>query len=148
MVGPRDVQNDLLPQLEAEALKLGLVLNRGKCAVLVLAEGMDLPEEFLPSVSRVSGAACLAFLGSPVCGVASCHDWADQHVGKPLSLALDWLLSLGEPRAASVISGSASPPARRIGSCCPHGHQSGGAGRVNNTTNPPGLGRNFMDRCF
>ena len=95
--------HDLLPHLEAETAKLGLQLNRGKCAVLVPVEGLDLPSSFLPGIPRVSGAACLAVLGSPVGGTAKCNEWADEHVGKPLALALDRLVSLGEPRSASLI---------------------------------------------
>ena len=103
LVGPGDVLHDLLPQLEAEAAKLGLALNRSKCNVLVPADGLSLPEDLLPGIPRVSGSDCLAVLGSPVGGTPSCSDWVDQHVGKPLSLALDRLLSLGEPRSASLI---------------------------------------------
>ena len=67
------------------------------------AEGLDLPPTFLPGIPRVSGSACLAVLGSPVGGTAKCNEWADEHVGKPLALALDRLVSLGEPRSASLI---------------------------------------------
>ena len=103
LVGPRDILHDLLPQLETEAAKLGLQLNRGECSVLVPAEGLDLSPGFLPDIPRVSESACLAVLGSPVGGTATCQEWADEHVGKPLALALDRLVSLGEPRAASLI---------------------------------------------
>jgi hypothetical protein len=103
LVGPRDTLHDLLPQLESEAAKLGLHLNRGKCSVLVPATGLSLPDNFLPGIPRVSGSSCLAVLGSPVGGTDSCKEWADSHVRKPLALALDRLLSLGEPRSASLI---------------------------------------------
>jgi hypothetical protein len=103
LVGPRDTLHDVLPQLEAEAAKLGLQLNRNKCSVLVPADGLSLPDDFLPGVPRVSGSSCLAVLGSPVGGTDCCRDWADSHVGKPLALALDRLMSLGEPRAASLV---------------------------------------------
>ena len=82
---------------------MGLQLNRGKCSVLVPAEGLDLPPSFLPEIPRVSGSACLAVLGSPVGGTASCPEWANEHVGTPLALALDRLVSLGEPRSASLV---------------------------------------------
>ena len=78
-MGPRDVLHNLLPQLEHEAAKLGLQLNRGKCSVLVPADGLDLLPTFLPEIPRVSGSACLAFLGSPVSGTAECQNWADEH---------------------------------------------------------------------
>ena len=42
-------------------------------------------------------------LGSPVGGTVKCSAWADEHVCKPLALALERLLSLGEPRSASLI---------------------------------------------
>jgi hypothetical protein len=69
----------------------------------VPADGLSLPDNFLPGVPRVSGSSCLAVLGSPVGSTDCCRDWADSHVGKPLALALDRLLALGEPRAASII---------------------------------------------
>ena len=103
LVGPRHLLHDLLPQLEAEAHKLGLQLNRGKCAVLVPAAGLDLPPAFLPGVPRVLGSDCLAVLGSPVGGEVKCSEWANENVGRPLGLALDRVVSLGEPRAASLI---------------------------------------------
>ena len=40
---------------------------------------------------------------APSGGAAHCTEWAEQHVGKPLALALERLVSLGEPRAASLI---------------------------------------------
>ena len=67
------------------------------------ANGLSLPDDFLPGIPRVSGSSCLAVLGYPVGGTDSCRDWAESHVGKPLALALDRLLSLGEPRSASLI---------------------------------------------
>jgi hypothetical protein len=66
LVGPRALIHDLLPQLEAEAVKLGLVLNRSKCAVLVPSSSLGLPDDFLSGVPRVFASACLPVLGSPV----------------------------------------------------------------------------------
>ena len=103
MVGPRALIHDLQPKLEAEAVKLGLVLNRSKCAVLVPSSSLGLPDDFLPGVPRVFASACPPVLGSPVGDTSACSAWAEDHVGKPLALALERLLALGEPRSASLI---------------------------------------------
>ena len=103
LVGPRALLHDLLPGLEAEAAKLGLQLNRGKCAVLVPASDLGVPEHFFPGVPRVTSAACLPVLGSPVGEPSACLQWVQDRVSKPLELALQRLLSLGEPRSASLV---------------------------------------------
>ena len=103
LVGLRSLLHELLPQLETEAGKLGLQLNRGKCAVLVPPTGLGLPVDFFPGVPRVEAFSCLPVLGSPVGEASACFAWAEQSVMKPFELATGRLLSLGEPRSASLI---------------------------------------------
>jgi hypothetical protein len=95
--------HDLLPHLEVEASKLGLSLNRAKCAVLTPPGALELPSSMLPGIPRVAGDLCLPVLGSPVGGGVACAAWAADHVTAPLDLALQRLLTLGEPRAASLV---------------------------------------------
>ena len=75
LAGPRALLNDMLPVLEAEAAKLGLVLNRSKCAVLAPVFAADLPETMFPGIPRVSGSECLPVLGSPVGASKPCKAW-------------------------------------------------------------------------
>ena len=71
---------DVLPRLEAEAAKLGLQLNKTKCAVLVPGSDLGLPDEFLPGVPRVSASACLPVPGSPVGKASACFAWAETNL--------------------------------------------------------------------
>jgi hypothetical protein len=103
LAGPRALLHDMLPVLEAEAAKLGLELNRGKCAVLAPVVAADLPESMFPGIPRVSGSECLPVLGSPVGAAEPCKAWVDSSVLAPLQQALGRLESLGDPRSASLI---------------------------------------------
>ena len=102
IVGPRTQLASLLPQLEGEAAKLGLTLNRGKSNVWLPPGGSTQGDEF-PGVPVVSPDGALRVLGSPLGPVAACKQWVQENVLDGLALALQRLECLGNPQAASLV---------------------------------------------
>ena len=102
IAGPRTKVNAALDVIEADAKGLGLILNRGKCGLMV-RDHMPLPNDIFRDIPRFADDECMAILGAPVGHPTGCKDWVDKNVLDPFRRALERLEGLGDPRAASLI---------------------------------------------